>query len=232
MDIITVIVLGVGLALQASGGTIIGKVQAQGKPEAGADGLCGKYDSREFKFVERVNYAALRDFVVYLEGTVGTNPPVAPAEPTLVVTRRIMQKSANFSPHVLPVLVGTTVEWPNEDEILHNVFSFSEIKPFDLGLYKSPEVKRVKFDRPGRVDVFCSIHARMSCIILVRDNPFFAPARDNGTYRIADVPPGTYQLRAWHERLPSQAKEVTVPERGEVKVDFLLGITNLPKPNS
>jgi plastocyanin len=214
----------------ALAGTIIGNVHAEGKAGVADDPSCGNYaGNRQLKLVERVDYAAFHDFVVYLEGPVGTNWP-APAKPAQVVTRRVMQKDANFTPHVLPVLVGTTVEWPNEDEILHNVFSFSETKPFDLGLYKSPKIETVTFDRPGRVDIFCSIHARMSCIVLVRDNPFFASTNTRGNYRIADVPPGTYKLRAWHERLPSQVKEITVPESGELKVDFTLGIRNLPGP--
>jgi plastocyanin len=171
----------------------------------------------------------MHDFLVYIEGPVVTNPP-APLKPVQVVTRRIAQKGAMFSPHILPVLVGTTVEWPNYDEILHNVFSFSETKPFDLGLYKSPEIKRVIFDRPGRVDVFCSIHARMNCTVMVLENPFFATTNERGSYQIPNVPPGTYKLKAWHERLPSQVREITVPEEGEVKADFVLGITNLPKP--
>lgn len=212
-------------------GTIVGNVHAEGKAGAADDPSCGgNYNgNRQLKLAERVDYTTVHDFVVYLEGSVGTNWP-APAKPAQVVTRRVMQKGANFNPHVLPVLVGTTVEWPNEDEILHNVFSFSETQPFDLGLYKSPEIRKWTFDRPGRVDVFCSIHARMSCIILVRENPFFASTNERGNYRITDVPPGTYKLRAWHERLPSQVKEITVPETGEVKVDFALGIRNLPGP--
>jgi hypothetical protein len=134
-----------------------------------------------------------------------------------------------FSPHVLPVVAGTTVEWPNQDDIYHNVFSISEAKQFDLGLYKHPEVKRVQFDRAGRVDAFCSIHKSMNCIILVLENPYFATSDAQGRYHIANVPPGTYKLKAWHERLPSLTKEVTVPENGEVRVDFILGILNLPK---
>jgi hypothetical protein len=146
-----------------------------------------------------------------------------------VTTRRIAQKSAVFYPHVLPVMVGTTVEWPNEDEIYHNVFSVSDAKPFDLGLYKHPEVKRVTFDKPGRVDIFCSIHSTMNCIILVLENPWFASTDASGAYAIRDIPPGTYRLRAWHERLPSQTKDVTVTGDGEIKVDFLLGVRNLPQ---
>jgi hypothetical protein len=126
-------------------------------------------------------------------------------------------------------MVGTTVQWPNNDDIYHNVFSMSEAKQFDLGFYRSDEIKRVIFDKPGRVDVFCSIHTRMSCIILVLENPFFSSTDKNGNYRISNVPAGTYRLRAWHERLPGQVKTITVPETGEVIEDFVLSVTGLPK---
>jgi plastocyanin len=217
------------LARPCSGGTITGSVHAEGKAGADNDALCGKYDSREFKFVDRVKYSDMHDFVVYIDGLVETNAALL-QHPAQVVTRKISQKGAMFSPHVLPVLVGTTVEWPNNDDILHNVFSFSEPKPFDLGLYKSPEVKRVTFEKPGRVDVYCSIHTRMSCVVLVLQNPYFAVTSERGVYTIRDVPPGTYKVKAWHERLPCQVQEVVVPETGQVKADFTLGIKNLPTP--
>jgi hypothetical protein len=128
-------------------------------------------------------------------------------------------------------MVGTSVEWPNHDEIYHNVFSFSDTKPFDLGLYKKDDpIQSVKFDKPGRVDVFCSIHSRMNCIVLVLENPYFAATDKKGKYLIQNVPPGAYKLKAWHERLPSLTKEITVAENGETKMDFTLGIINLPKP--
>lgn len=209
-------------------GTISGSVRAEGKQGTEGDALCGKYDSRQFKFAERVNYAEMHDFVVYIEGPAG--PKVVPPEkPAQVITSRVLQKGAMFAPHVLPIVVGTTVEWPNNDEILHNVFSVSETREFDLDLYKAPEVKSVTFDKAGRVDVFCSIHTRMSCIVLVLENPYFAATNEKGGYRISNVPAGTYKLKAWHERLPSQVKEITVPESGDVKMDFMLGIKGLPK---
>lgn len=215
-------------AFAAQGGTITGIVQARGKPGAD-DAAGGKYDSRKFKFAERVNYEALRDFVVYIEGPLGTNAAV-PAEPVQVVTKKtVSQKGAVFFPHVLPVVVGTTVEWPNEDEIFHNVFSISEAKEFDFGLYKKPEVKRIIFDKPGRVDIFCSIHSSMNCVVLVLENSFFAVADEKGRYSIVGVPPGTYQLKAWHERLPGQRRTITVPDTGEVRMDFTLGPGGSPK---
>lgn len=213
-------------------GTIAGKVHAEGKAGAEKDVQCGKYDSHAFKFVERVNYAAMNDFIVYIEGPVGTKPPVVPEKPLQVITAKkaVSQKKAVFNPHVLPVVVGTTVEWPNMDDIYHNVFSYSEAKYFDLGLYKNGDTnKSVTFDKAGRVDVFCSIHSSMSCIVLVLENPYFASTDNKGVYTIPNVPAGTYKLKAWHERLPPQIKEITVPATGEVNVDFTLGITGLPK---
>jgi plastocyanin len=220
------------LVSQADGGTITGTVRAHGKEGAEAESGGGKYDSRQFKFVERVNYEEMHDFIIYIEGAVGPKR-VAPQQHAQVLTVKnpsVTQKGALFTPHVLPVLIGTTVDWPNNDDILHNVFSFSETKPFDLGLYKSPTIESVTFDKPGKVDVFCSIHSRMSCIVLVLENPYFATANEKGHYTMTNVPAGNYKLKAWHERLPSQVKEITVPENGEIKVDFSLGIVNLPKP--
>jgi plastocyanin len=215
-------------SLVARAGNLAGTVRAQGKEGAPTDPGDRKYGSRKYKFAERLDYSELRDFVVFIDGPLGTN--AAPARPLQVVTtRKINQKGAAFSPHVLPVMVGTTVEWPNEDDIFHNVFSISEAKQFDLDLYKHPVVKRVTFDKPGRVDAFCSIHKAMNCVILVLENPYFAATDDQGRYLIANVPPGTYKLKAWHERLPAMVKDITVPERGDVRLDFTLGILNLPK---
>lgn len=215
-----------GISWQAAAGTITGTVRAEGKD--GGDFAPAKYDSRKFKFAERVDYAGMRDFIVFIDGPITTN--AASDKPVQVLTTRsVNQKGAQFTPRVLPIMVGTTVEWPNNDDILHNVFSMSEAKQFDLGLYKHPEVKRVTFDKPGRVDVFCSIHAKMNCMILVLENPWFASADDRGRYAITNVPPGTYKLKAWHERLPAQIQEVSVPDIGELKVDFVLGVKNLPK---
>ncbi len=209
----------------AMAGTIVGKVEArspersQGAAAAGGDAA---YANRRYKFLERIDYDTLRDFVVSIDRV--SHPAPTPA-PRAVIT----QKDGQFSPHVLPVVVGTEVEWPNLDDIFHNVFSISDACGFDLGLYKRGEgAKKVRFELPGRVDVFCSIHTKMSCIVLVLPNPWFARADERGRYVIKDVPPGTYRLKAWHERLPAQVKEVVVPEAGEVKVDFTLGLGQQP----
>jgi plastocyanin len=223
-------ILFAALVAESQAGTISGVVAAEPNPALqAAAGGGGKYESRKFKFVDRINYAELRDFVVAIDGPV---PGVSnlPPETLSVVTTNLTQRDAVFKPHVLPVLAGTTVQWPNEDDIFHNVFSMSETKPFDLGLYKgNPREKAVIFDKTGRVDVFCSIHSQMHCVVLVLENPYFALADSRGRYVIRNVPAGKYRLKAWHERVPPQVQDVIVPETGEVKIDFTLGVKNLPK---
>lgn len=212
------------LGSTAIAGTISGRVQArapEGVAPAAGDSD-GAYGSRRYKFLEKIDYDGLRNFVVSIdrvEAPAGRRPMRA------VVT----QRDGQFEPHVLPIVVGTEVEWANEDDIFHNVFSMSDACGFDLGLYKRGEgAKKVVFTLPGRVDVFCSIHTKMSCIVLVLPNPWFALAAANGRYTLPDVPAGTYRLKAWHERLPAQIREVVVPEKGEVRVDFVLGLGQRP----
>jgi hypothetical protein len=206
-----------------SAGTITGTVTARGAPEAPGGGGGDNYASRRYKFVERVDYTKLSDFVVYIDQVPATPPP--PGRATVI------QKDAAFEPRVLPVSVGSIVQWPNEDDIYHNVFSMSEPKEFNLGLYSAKEAPpAITFDKTGRVDVFCSIHTKMHCIVLVLPNPWFALSDARGRFVIRDVPSGTYKLRAWHERLPGATKEITVPAEGEVTVDFTLGLEALPKP--
>lgn len=207
-----------------SGGTITGTVRGTPAPGASeAASRAGAYDSRRYKYVEKIDYERLRDFVIYLDQEMPANS--APGLATVTTT----QRDANFDPHVLPVAVGTTVRWPNEDDIFHNVFSMSEGKPFDLGYYKKEKLPEIVFDRVGQVDVFCAIHTKMHCIILVVPNRFFAMADEKGRFTIANLPAGTYKVRAWHERLPSKVQTVVVPAEGEVKTDFVLSLGDLPK---
>ncbi|MFA5058919.1 MAG: carboxypeptidase regulatory-like domain-containing protein [Opitutaceae bacterium] len=218
---------GMGLAMAGSlqAGTITGTIQARGAPETSEPDNSDAYQSHRYKFAERIDYDQLKDFVVYIDQPM---PDRAAGQPPPAAV--VKQMDAMFVPHILPIVVGTTVEWPNEDDIYHNVFSMSETAQFDLGLYdRNHPAKRVTFTKPGRVDVFCAIHTKMHCILLVLPNPYFALADSRGRFVIKGVPPGVYQLRGWHERLPSQVREITVPEQGEIKVDFVLGLGGLPK---
>ena len=132
----------------------------------------------------------LSDVVVYVESS------KAKAKPGKEV---VVMKSKTFSPHVIAVGTGTTVEFQNEDPILHNVFSVSG-EGFDLGLYKRPRSGFRTFDKAGIYTLYCNIHPQMSAVVVVRDNPYFAKAGRDGTFRIEGVPAGDYKLTALHER--------------------------------
>jgi plastocyanin len=134
------------------------------------------------------------------------------------------QRNEAFEPHVLAIVAGTTVEFPNNDQTYHNVFSLSKTRPFDLGRYAANRSKSVRFDDPGIVRVFCDIHSHMSAFILVFAHSFFSLTDDEGRYRVGNVPPGTYTVVAWNESLPQESRRVVVPDTGgEVELNFTLG---------
>lgn len=208
-------------AATVHGSSISGTVRAAPPPAQKDAAAGGAYESRRYKYVEKIDYERLGDFVVYIDQPMTTSAGKAAAT--------VVQKDATFEPHVLPVAIGTTVRWPNEDDIFHNVFSMSEPAPFDLEYYKKERVPEVTFEKVGRVDVHCAIHTKMHCIVLVLPNRFFAKTDARGRFVIPDVPPGTYKLRAWHERFPSRQIEVTVPATGEATTHFVLSVADLPK---
>jgi plastocyanin len=113
------------------------------------------------------------------------------------------QKSKMFMPHLLPVLAGTTVDFPNFDPIFHNAFSSYNGQIFDVGLYPPGSTKSVRFTRAGVVRVFCNIHPAMSALILVLSTPYFTATEKDGSFEI-DVPPGAYDLNVFHERATEQ----------------------------
>jgi len=138
--------------------------------------------------------------------------------------RVIEQREKTFLPHITAVPVGSTISFPNFDGLYHNVFSLSKTKTFDLGRYAVGRSKSVRFDRPGIVRVFCDIHSHMSAFILVFAHRYFSLTDTDGTYRLDNVPPGTYTVVAWNESAPLESRRVVVPDAGgEVEVNFALG---------
>ncbi|MBI2535750.1 MAG: hypothetical protein HYW06_02000 [Gemmatimonadetes bacterium] len=120
---------------------------------------------------------------------------------------QIVTSDKEFKPGVVVVTAGSTVNFPNSDPFDHNVFSLSQEGPFDLGLYGRGIAKSAQFTRPGIIRVYCNVHAQMSAFVVVRDSPVYAQPSGDGSFSIGPVPPGTYTLRAWHERaveLPPQ----------------------------
>jgi plastocyanin len=157
--------------------------------------------------------ADLSDVVVYVDGA-----RAKPRSSRATVT----MKGKAFTPRVLVVGVGTTVDFPNEDPIFHNVFSVSGDNRFDLDLYKRPKSGSWTFQHPGLARVYCNIHPQMSAVVLVRDNPFFTKAAPDGSFSLEDVPAGRYTLKAWHERGGEAAAEVVVPAEGRTAAELRL----------
>lgn len=153
--------------------------------------------------------------IVYLEGDFA---PVDGAPPTA----RVEQKDLAFIPRLLPVRVGTRVEFPNLDPVYHNVFSFSPARRFDLGRYRADEaeVPAVVFDRPGLVTVRCDIHEHMRAAILVLATPYFAVTDAAGRYRLEGVPPGRYRLKAWIDSRTTREQPVAISAGDALTVDL------------
>jgi plastocyanin len=135
--------------------------------------------------------------------------PLDAAAPRRPGTYTLTQKHRTFSPTVLAVPVGSTVDFPNGDPVFHNVFSLSAPEPFDLGLYRGGASRSRTFTRPGTYRVFCNIHPEMTAFIAVVPSPWVTLADTGGRFSL-DLPPGRYRLTALSERARPVQAEVTV----------------------
>lgn len=132
--------------------------------------------------------------VVLLHRTDGPTP-----KPRALRVKAVLQKDKRFVPHVLAVPMGATVEFRNDDDLFHNVFSLSKPNDFDLGLYKNGAQREFKFANPGPVNLLCNIHASMNGWVYVSDTPWFAQADGAGRFSVKNVPAGSYEVEVWHE---------------------------------
>jgi plastocyanin len=138
----------------------------------------------------------------------------------------IRQANEEFIPHVVAVTAGSTVEFPNDDLIFHNVFSLSRAATFDLGRYPRHASKARTFTKPGVVKVFCHLHSHMSAIVRVFSHPYFAVPDRTGRFTIPDVPAGRVDVTAWHERAGEVTQKVTVDDGGGTELAFSLPLTD------
>jgi plastocyanin len=156
------------------------------------------------------------DAVVYLQHASGTF--MAPAKPT-DLDQRMMQ----FIPRVLPVVLGTTVRFLNNDSTSHNIFS-PDNEQYNLGTLPQRETRTYTFNKCAKVPCvytqFCHVHPEMEAYIVVLQNPFFGVSRTDGRYQIDDVPPGHYVVGMWHSKLIAQSKVVTIEAGKPAIVDF------------
>jgi len=154
--------------------------------------------------------------VVYLEGQF----PKTSTNSTHL-TNEVLQLGMQFRPALLPIEVGTAVAFPNGDDFYHNVFSYSKTKRFDLGRYRKNDRPPFEvFDKPGVVKLYCEIHQHMRGIILVLDTPYFTRTQTNGAYRLPDLPPGQYLLKAWIDEKRIYEKHVDLESGQHLHVDF------------
>jgi plastocyanin len=181
----------VGIATYSEAGNIVGTVKAKGVKNSA-------------------------DAVIYIEKISGKtfSPPKEHA--------KMDQKNLKFHPHVLPILAGTTVDFQNSDDVLHNVFSPDPCADkMNLGSWPKGQSRSYTYKSPGCVSVMlCNVHPEMEAYVLALETPYYAVSAADGKYEIKDIPAGKYDLKIWHEKLKAQVVSVTVPEKGDVTIDF------------
>lgn len=184
-------ILMIGVMHLASAGTITGKVKARGVKNSA-------------------------DAVVYIDKIPSKTFP-APKDHALMD-----QKNLTFTPHVLPIVAGTTVDFLNSDDVLHNVFSPDQCtNKFNLGSWPKGQKKSFTFKEPGCTPtLLCNVHPEMEAFVVVLETPYYAVSEKDGSFAIRNVPAGKYTLKIWHEKLKGAPQEITVPESGDVAVNF------------
>ncbi len=172
---------------------------------------------------------AKRYEIVTRSGVLSTQPPLAVVylvgsfpKPSSPPAKQVAQKDLTFVPSLLPVQVGTRVEFPNLDDTYHSIFSYSPAKRFDLGRYRPEErpIPSQVFDTPGLVTLRCDIHDHMRGLILVLDTPYFVVTAADGRFRLSRLPAGHYTLKAWIDSKTTRERPVQLTGGETLHVDF------------
>lgn len=195
--IVAASILALFFSSHASAGTVSGKIRLASATSTAAGTPADK-----------------ENVVIWLEGQGDSKPPESAV--------KISQHNLQFSPDFLVAVKGQRVDMPNDDDVAHNVFSFTGMNQFNLGIYAKGEYRSITFDKTGIVDLFCSIHRQMHARIFVVPTRHFASSMPGKSFSIADVPPGKYTLKAWHERSRMVERTVIVPKTGVVTENVVL----------
>ena len=200
-------------------GTISGRVDIVTSP-ARRLATAGLYPGRTVAVQADRDVSEIDNVLVFLD-----MPERVPSAPRHAAIR---QTNEEFVPHVVGLTVGSSVEFPNDDVIFHNVFSLSRAATFDLGRYPQHVSKTRTFGTPGIVKVFCHLHSHMSAVVRVFAHPYFAAPNRDGRFVIPGVPIGRHRVTAWHERAGEVTHEAAVDERGRAELSFSLPIAESP----
>ncbi len=201
------------------GGSISGTVKFKGtapapkKLDVGKDKeVCGKTPKTDPSLI--VNNGNLVNAVVTITD-IQKGKKIATQKVTLD------QKGCEYHPHVLAFPAGSTVEILNPDGILHNVHSYSKVNsPFNQAQPKFKKTLSVKIDKPEAIEVKCDVHGWMHGWLVSTENPYFAVTDNSGSFKLTDVPAGSYTVEVWHEKLGKSTQKVTVKGKEEAKVNF------------
>jgi len=199
----------------------------------GAAPVSGRVELRDSRSAAVRTHHDFSGVVIALTSVDNTAMPAAAKHAVM------LQKDKTFSPHVLAIQAGSLVEFPNADPIFHNAFSSYNGQVFDIGLYPPGTTRSVKFSRPGVVRVFCNIHASMSALIVVVASPYYATTKQDGSFSIADIPAGQYNLNVFHERasetaLAGLSRKITVGPEGASLSSIVIseaGYLSIPHKN-
>jgi len=174
------------------------------------------YPSRAVAQAQLAPPSEVENVVVFLKD--------APARAVPPRRAAIRQRGETFVPRVVAVPVGSTVDFPNDDPIYHNVFSLSRARTFNLGRFPRGESRAVKFDKAGIIKVFCDIHSHMAASVVVFNHPWFTVPDAEGNFEIGSLPPGNPQITAWHERLGDTTIRVRTEGGRAASVEFVLPV--------
>jgi plastocyanin len=207
----------------SGGGSISGNVKYGGNPPAVKkldvtkdNEVCGKDAKNSPELIVGGGSKGIKNAVVYLANiTKGKAMDAAAAE--------IDQKGCEYAPHVVVMKAGGSIDILNNDGILHNIHSTSKVnKEINVAQPKFKKKLTQTIEKPEIIHVKCDVHNWMSGVIVAADHPYYAVTDDNGAFKLADVPPGKYQVKVWHETLGEQNKEIEVKGGGDSNVSFEL----------